>query len=104
METRGLSSLPGPAHTQPSYIPPKSCPGAAEDSQLPEAHATVLAPTTCAFQVLHRLTLSAVGEFIHRSTDIYYALDKCQAFDWGAEFSRGQLRLILLFFFFLSWI
>lgn len=100
METRGLSSLPGPAHTQPSYIPPESCPGAAKGSQHPEAHATVLAPTTCASQVLHTLTLSTVGEFIHPSTDIYYALDKCQALYWGAEFSRGQLRLILLFFFF----
>ena len=96
-----VSSLPVPPHTQPSYPPPKSCLGAAEGSQHPEAQATVLAPTTHASQARHTLRLSAqrVNSFIRSQTFTVHLINArpCTG-EWNsAEVNSGSS---CFFFFF----
>lgn len=100
METRGLVS-PGSSSNTAILPPSHVMPGGSRGVTAPRSPRHGAGSNhPCFPSSSHIETLSAAGEFIHPFTDFYCALDKCQALYWGAEFSRGQLRLILLFFFF----
>ena len=100
METRGLISPSSSSYT--AILPPSQVmPGGSRGVTTPEAHATVLAPTTHASQARHTLRLSAqrVNSFVRSQTFTVHLIN-ARPCTWERNSAEVNSGSSCFFFFF----